>query len=93
VTSEGNGSRAAGTRDPEQIQRDIERTREELAQTVAAVAEKADVKGQAARKVDQTKARVDERREAAVSAARRNPAPLAIGGALALALIVWLIRR
>jgi hypothetical protein len=57
------------------------------------VAEKADVKGQAARKVDQTKARVDERREAAVSAARRNPAPLAIGGALALALIVWLIRR
>jgi hypothetical protein len=45
------------TRSPEEIQRDIEETREELADTVAAVAEKADVKTQAKRKVDETKAK------------------------------------
>lgn len=79
---ETNGARA-GTRDPEQIQRDIERTREELAATVAAVAEKADVKTQARRRVDETKTQV-----------RENPAPLAIGGALVLlALVIWLIRH
>jgi hypothetical protein len=80
---ETNGAPAA-PRDPEQIQRDIERTREELAATVAAVAEKADVKTQAKRRVDETKAQV-----------RENPAPLAIGGTavVAMALIVWLIRR
>ena len=46
-----------GTRSPEEIQRDIEETREELADTVAAVAEKADVQTQAKRKVDETKAK------------------------------------
>ena len=49
------GSEEQGPRDPEQIQRDIEATREELADTVSAVAEKADVKAQAKRKVDETK--------------------------------------
>lgn len=94
VTNEGNGSQGAKTRDPEQIERDIERTRKELADTVAAVAEKADVKGQAKLKVDETKARVDARREAAVSAARQNPAPLAIGGGLALlGALILILRR
>jgi Protein of unknown function (DUF3618) len=80
--AETNGAQA-GTRDPEQIQRDIERTRAELAATVAAVAEKADVKTQAKRRVDETKARVEQ-----------NPVPLAIGGAVVLtALIVWVVRR
>jgi ElaB/YqjD/DUF883 family membrane-anchored ribosome-binding protein len=58
-----------GTRSPEEIQRDIEETREELADTVAAVAEKADVKTQAKRKVDETKAKakakVDEAKHSA----------------------------
>jgi hypothetical protein len=72
-----------GTRDPEQIQRDIERTRAELAATVAAVAEKTDVKTQARRRVDDAKAR-----------ARDNRVPLAVGGAVALlALLVWMIKR
>jgi ElaB/YqjD/DUF883 family membrane-anchored ribosome-binding protein len=78
----GSNGASSATRDPEQIQRDIERTREELAATVAAVAEKADVKRQAKRRVDETKSRVQD-----------NPAPLAIGAAAVLALIVWLIRR
>lgn len=94
MSAEGDAGQGTGARDPEQIERDIERTRKELADTVAAVAEKADVKGQAKRKVNETKARVDERREAAVSTARQNPAPLAIGAALALlAALIWILRR
>jgi ElaB/YqjD/DUF883 family membrane-anchored ribosome-binding protein len=83
----------SGTRDPEQIQRDIERVRGELAATVAAVAEKADLKRQAKRRVDKTRARVGERQHAVAASARENPVPLAIGGAALLALLLWLVRR
>jgi len=48
-------------RTPEQIEADIERTRREMGDTVAAVAEKADVKTQAKLKVDEAKARVKEK--------------------------------
>ena len=51
------------TQDPEQIQRDIEQTREELGDTVEALAEKADVKAQAKRKVEATKTSVSEKKE------------------------------
>ena len=43
-------------RTPEEIEAEIERTRRELGDTVAAVAEKADVKAQARAKVEETKA-------------------------------------
>ena len=49
------------TRTPEQIEADIERTRRDMGDTVAAVAEKADVKAQAKLKVDEAKARVKEK--------------------------------
>ena len=48
----------AEPRTPEEIEADIERTRRELGDTVAAVAEKADVKGQAKAKVEDAKARI-----------------------------------
>ena len=48
-------------RTPEQIEADIERTRREMGDTVAAVAEKADVKGQAKAKVEDAKARLEGR--------------------------------
>ena len=48
---------------PEQLQRDIEKTRAELGDTVEALAEKTDVKAQAKHKIDQTKASVTERKE------------------------------
>jgi ElaB/YqjD/DUF883 family membrane-anchored ribosome-binding protein len=61
------------TPDPERIERDIEETREELGDTVAALAEKADVKQQARAKVDHTKeqakARVTEVKETVMSKA------------------------
>jgi ElaB/YqjD/DUF883 family membrane-anchored ribosome-binding protein len=49
--------------DPEQIQREIERTRAELGDTVEALAHKADVKAQAKQKLDETKASVVEKTE------------------------------
>ncbi|WP_445148861.1 DUF3618 domain-containing protein [Baekduia sp. Peel2402] len=44
-------------RTPDDIKADIEHTREELADTAAALAEKADVKARAHEKVEETKAR------------------------------------
>ena len=45
------------TREPDQIRSEIEETREQLGETVEALAEKADVKGQAKAKVEETKQR------------------------------------
>ena len=71
------------TRTPEEIEAEIEATREELGETVSALAEKADVKGQAQRKVEETKRK-----------AQANPLPIAIAaGTIGLAAIVWLRRR
>ena len=50
-------------RTPEQIEADIERTRREMGETVAAVAEKADVKAQAKSKVEETKARITDKKD------------------------------
>ena len=49
---------ANGERTPEDIEREIERTREELGDTVAALAEKTDVKARVHDKVEETKAKV-----------------------------------
>lgn len=83
-------------RTPEQIEADIERTRRDMGDTVAAVAEKADVKGQAKAKVDDAKARL--RAKAPSSAgdgagtvgrlARDNQRPLVIGGAVLVAFLL-----
>ncbi len=69
---------------PEEIRREIERTRRELGETVEALSHKADVKEQARLK----KAEVQERVAA-------NPAPIAavIGGVIALLVVRRLIRR
>ena len=48
-------------RTPDEIRRDIEQTREQVAETAAALAEKADVKSRAHDKVEETKARVKEK--------------------------------
>jgi methyl-accepting chemotaxis protein len=60
----GTGSTpVTGTQDPAQIQRDIEETREELGDTVEALAQKTDVKAQAKQKVNETTASIAEKRE------------------------------
>jgi MYXO-CTERM domain-containing protein len=78
---------------PEQIEAEIERTRDELGETVAALAEKTDVKKHAREKVDEAKARADQTAAAAAEAAQRNPAPV-IAAAVAVALVgIVLVRR
>lgn len=50
-------------RTPDEIRADIEHTREELADTAAALADKADVKARAHEKVEETKARFSHKVE------------------------------
>lgn len=51
------------TQDPEQIERNIEQTREELGETVEALAHKTDVKAQAKQKVEETKAAAADKKD------------------------------
>jgi Protein of unknown function (DUF3618) len=69
---------------PEEIRREIEQTRRELGDTVDALSQKADIKQQARIKKDEVEERV-----------KANPGPLAaaIGGLLALLLLLRILRR
>jgi len=69
---------------PDEIRREIERTRQELGDTVDALSHKANVKEQARLKKDEVQERVSS-----------NPTPLvaAIGGLIALLVLLRLIRR
>lgn len=51
------------TGDPIQIRQDIEATREELGETVEALAAKTDVTGQAKRKIEEARSAVSEKAE------------------------------
>jgi hypothetical protein len=83
-------------RAPEEIEADIERTRREMGDTVAAVAEKADVKAQAKAKVEDAKARLkaaapDSAGDGAGTLGRvasENRRPLIIGGAVLVAFLL-----
>ena len=69
---------------PEELRREIERTRRELGDTVDALSQKADVKQQARQKKDEVQQRVAS-----------NPMPLAaaIGGLIALLVLLRILRR
>ena len=75
----------------EELREEIAETREGLGDTVEQLAQKADVKGQAQAKVNETK----QQAQAQVQNVKENPAPVAgiaavIGGMLFL---LWLLRR
>jgi uncharacterized protein DUF3618 len=69
---------------PEELRREIERTRRELGETVDALSHKANMKEQARLKKDEVQQRVSS-----------NPMPLAavVGGGIALLLLMRLLRR
>jgi ElaB/YqjD/DUF883 family membrane-anchored ribosome-binding protein len=58
--------------DPAQLREDIERTRQDLGDTVAALAEKTDVKTRAKDKVTEVKQNVNQRRTELVGRARES---------------------
>jgi ElaB/YqjD/DUF883 family membrane-anchored ribosome-binding protein len=64
------GRAAVDPSDPDQIRAEIEQTREELGDTVAALSAKTDVKAQAQRRVQDTKATVEEKRDHIVTKAK-----------------------
>jgi ElaB/YqjD/DUF883 family membrane-anchored ribosome-binding protein len=98
----------AEQRSPQEIQAEIEASRVELGDTVAELAEKADVKKQAKRKIDETKANVATKRDEiaqkagqtaqqvasqATQAARENPVRAAAGAFVGGLVIGWMLWR
>jgi uncharacterized membrane protein len=68
-SGDGAGSTNQEERTPEEIQGDIEQTRRELGDTAAALAEKADPKKQAKRKVSEVKAKASAKKDEVASKA------------------------
>jgi hypothetical protein len=79
------------TRSPAEIRADIEHTREELADTAAALAEKADVKARAQEKVEETKAKVSHKIDDTKAQAQANPMPPALVAAAVVGVVVALV--
>jgi hypothetical protein len=90
------GSAGGATSDPQEVRQEIERTRQELGDTVEALAHKADVKS----RVQERVADISQRAQATAAQGARTVqdrrAPLAaIGGAVLLVglVILWWRRR
>jgi hypothetical protein len=76
--------------DTSTLRADIERERRELGETVAALAEKADVKSQAHRKIAETRENIDRKKSEVLS---NNRQPIMIGAAVVLAAVGLLLLR
>jgi hypothetical protein len=81
-----------GTRDPAEIRKDIEQARGEVGDTVAAIAAKSDIKGQAKDKAAEFKGEASAKASQVKGLARENPVPAAILGALLALLILRRLR-
>ena len=81
------------TRSSEEIRADIEHTREELADTAAELAQRADVKARAHDKVEETKAKVSHKVDEAKARPRRLGLAAAVAGGVVLGLVVLRRRR
>jgi hypothetical protein len=77
------------TPDPEQVEVEIEETRADMGDTVAALADKADLKKQAKRKADEAKDRAQERIPDPIL---DNPVPVA-AAAIGVVVVLLLLRR
>lgn len=70
-STSGPALTGTGARDPEQIREEIEATRQELGDTIEALAEKTDVKAQAQHKLEETKASIAEKKDELLGMARQ----------------------
>ncbi|MDT5068312.1 MAG: hypothetical protein QOK02_4467 [Mycobacterium sp.] len=78
----------------DELQADIERTRERLGETVSALADKADVKGRVQDKAAETKEAVVQRGRELSTKTKAHPVlPIVVGVVAALGVVVWLRRR
>ena len=79
-------------RSPDEIRADIEETREDLGDTVEALASKTDVKGQAKAKVESVKEKIGGATDGSVKdTATSNPVPTAAIAAFAGGLLVGIV--
>jgi Protein of unknown function (DUF3618) len=76
--STSSGSRPRPGHDPQEIRADIEATRDELGDSVAALAAKADVKARAQETATAAKERTKDAVEQVAATARRRRGPLAV---------------
>ena len=83
---------AQETRSPEEIRADIDKTREEVGDTVEALTAKTDVKAQARGRIEEIKAKAKsstpESGQQVVEKVRENPAPLVLGAAVLVAFLI-----
>ncbi len=84
--------------DKEAIQSEIERTRDDLGETVVALSEKTDVKAQASAKAHEVKQRARDvsgqaklRADDVADQVKKRPAPVAVG--VAMVMVLWLMRK
>ena len=72
---------------------DIERTREQMGQTVEALAAKADVKAQVRRKAALLTATARQEIRSAVTAGQRRPGLIVVAAGVGAGLITWVLTR
>jgi ElaB/YqjD/DUF883 family membrane-anchored ribosome-binding protein len=65
------GAAITESSNPRELRREVETTREELGDTVAALAAKTDVKAQAKQKLDDTKASITEKKDGLLGKAKK----------------------
>ena len=86
------GSAVSETRSPDEIRADIEQTREEVGDTVEALAAKTDVKARTRDRVDEVKAKAKastpESGQEVVAKVREKPAPFVLGAAVLVAFLI-----
>ena len=83
---------SAERRGPEEIQAEINETREELGETVEALAEKGDVKAQAKARFDDVREEAKQRADQVKRDPRANPEPI-IAGILAVVIGLVILRK
>jgi anti-sigma factor RsiW len=83
----------AAITDPDELRDEIAATREDLGETVQALADKADVKARAREKIGERKQQAEQTAEQALQQVRSRPLPFATAGALLAGMIIGAFLR